>query len=284
VVGPKPRIPPELTRQPFSLEEARAAGISRTSLSGRSWRRLGAQLYCWTGLAVDPLTLLSAWLRVLPKDAAFAGATAAWLHGIDLDPVHPLEVVVSSSSGVRSRPGLTVRRSDAARRDVVKVRGLPATTVNRTLVDLSLRLSPVETLVALDASILLRLFDKASLCRVGTRRMRRLAALAEPAESPMETRLRWLLLQAELPHPPVQHNLHDSTGRLVGRADMYYPSSRLVIEYDGDNHRERLVDDNRRQNLIANAGFRVLRFTAADVYARPDAVVAQVRAAIARPC
>jgi hypothetical protein len=184
MVGPRPRIPAELTRRPFSLEEARAAGISRTSLSGRSWRRLGAHLYCWSGLADDPWKLLSAWLRLLPE-AVFAGATAAWLHGIGLDPIHPVEVFVSSRSGLRSRAGLSVRRSDIARCDVAKVRGLPATTINRTLADLCCRLSAVETLAAIDAAVRLRLVD-AALCRTGTHRMRHLAALAEPAESPMD--------------------------------------------------------------------------------------------------
>jgi very-short-patch-repair endonuclease len=35
--------------------------------------------------------------------------------------------------------------------------------------------------------------------------------------------------------------------------------------------------DNRRQNLLLNAGFRLLRFTASDVHQRPDVVTAQVR-------
>lgn len=280
VVGPKPRIPRELTQGPFSLKEARAAGLSPTSLRGRSWRRLGAELYCLVGLADDPWELLSAWLRVLPEGAVFAGPTAAWLYGIDVDPVHPIEVVVGSRSGVRSRAGVIVHRREIARADIAQVRGLPATTIYRTLADLCGRLSSAEALVAFDAAIRLQLVEKLALCRVGTRRMRSLATFAEPAESPMETRLRWLLLQAGLPRPEVQRDLHDAAGRFVGRADIYYPSARLVIEYDGGTHRDRLVEDNRRQNRIANAGFRVLRFTAADVYGRPDGVRAQVRAAV----
>lgn len=93
----------------------------------------------------------------------------------------------------------------------------------------------------------------------------------------METRLRWTLLQSGLPKPEVQTRLHDASGRFVGRADLYYPKSRLVIEYDGQNHRDRLPEDNRRQNAIINAGFRVLRFTSAD---KPDAITALVRAAL----
>ena len=96
----------------------------------------------------------------------------------------------------------------------------------------------------------------------------------------MERRLRWVLVQAGLPRPEVQTDLHDAEGRFVGRADLYYPRARLVIEYDGGNHRERLVADDRRQNLLINAGFRVLRFTAVDVHQRADVVVAQVRAAL----
>ena len=95
----------------------------------------------------------------------------------------------------------------------------------------------------------------------------------------METRLRWHILQAGLPRPQVQTELRDPDGRFVGRADLHYPAGKLVIEYDGGYHRDRLVEDNRRQNGLINAGYRVLRFTAAD---RPDVVAAQVREALAR--
>src|SRR6202165_4945007 len=96
----------------------------------------------------------------------------------------------------------------------------------------------------------------------------------------METRLRWLLIQAGLPQPEVQTNLRDDASQFVARADRYYPAARLVLEYDGGNHRDRLVEDNRRQNLLINAGFRLLRFTAADIHNRPDVVEAQVRGAL----
>jgi very-short-patch-repair endonuclease len=115
----------------------------------------------------------------------------------------------------------------------------------------------------------------------GGRKLKSLAALAAPAESPMETRLRWLLLQRGLPRPEVQVDLRADNNRY--RADLYYPTARLILEYDGDNHRDRLVEDNFRQNLLLNAGFRLLRFTAADVYGRPDVVEGMVRSALFRP-
>jgi hypothetical protein len=44
-VGKTPCIPPELTRGPFFLDEARDAGLTLSALSGKSWQRLGAELY-----------------------------------------------------------------------------------------------------------------------------------------------------------------------------------------------------------------------------------------------
>ena len=81
-----------------------------------------------------------------------------------------------------------------------------------------------------------------------------------------------------MPKPHVQAELRNAEGRFVGRADLYYPAARPVIEYDGANHRDRLVEDNRRQNAIIGAGFRVLRFTAAD---RAEVIITQVRKALA---
>ncbi len=95
----------------------------------------------------------------------------------------------------------------------------------------------------------------------------------------METRLRLIPVMAGLPAPEVQRKLLDRAGRLIGRADLYYPDSRLVIEFDGGVHRDMLVEDNRRQNRILAAGYGLLRFTSADVFDNPDGVLAQIRAA-----
>lgn len=76
-------------------------------------------------------------------------------------------------------------------------------------------------------------------------------------------------------------DLCNDDGRFIARADLYYPAARLVIEYDGGNHRDRLAEDNRRQNLILNSGFNLLRFTASDLD-RPEIVQAQVRTLLER--
>lgn len=273
--------------RPFTLGEARAMGVTSRCLNGRSWRRLGAELYCWAGWRGDRWQLIAAWKRVLPDDAIFAGATAAWLCGLDMKPDDPIEVIVPPSSGLRSRDGLSVRHNTFHSDDVAEVRGLPATKLHRTLRDLCAQLPAVEALCLIDMAIVAKRSDSLTLIdyagsaphRPGALRLRQLAQVAAPAESPMETRLRWLLLHGGLPHPKVQVDLRDLDGRFVGRADLFYPAARLAIEYDGGNHRDRLVEDNRRQNLIINAGFRLLRFTASDLD-RPELLVSQVRRAL----
>lgn len=273
-----PRIPAKLRHEPFSLRDASAAGITLAVLRGKAWRRLATGLYCRSDLPADNWKLLAAWQHLLPPDSAFSGATAAWLFGLDFNPSDPVEVTVSPGTGVRSRVGLAVRHCATEPSEIVEIRGLRATSIHRTLRDVYNRFPAVEALVAIDGALRRGLIDRPSL--IAPRRLRLLAEFAEPAESPMETRLRWLLIQAGLPRPEVQKDLRDVDGRFLGRADLYYSSARLVIEYDGANHRDRLVEDNRRQNLLLNAGFRLLRFTAADIHQRPEVVTALVRQAL----
>ena len=113
----------------------------------------------------------------------------------------------------------------------------------------------------------------------GIKALREVAWHAESAaESPMETRLRMLLVLAGLPRPQAQVSVHDDAHVFIGRPDLYYPAARLGLEYDGGTHRQSLAEDNRRQNRLLDAGVRLLRFTASDIYHAPVSVVALVRA------
>jgi hypothetical protein len=119
--------------------------------------------------------------------------------------------------------------------------------------------------------------------RKGVGAVRLVLEFAEAAaESPMETRLRMLLVLNGLPRPEVQVTVRDGRGSFLGRPDLYYSEHRLGLEYDGETHRASLVEDNRRQNRLLLADVRLLRFTAADVLRRPAAVVTQVRNALAQ--
>ena len=188
-------------------------------------------------------------------------------------------------TGSSRRSGASVRRNVLSTDQIVTQRGLPTTSALRTVVDIGGRDPLTEGVVAADLFLHARLVSIAQLRSYvadhpgtkGIARLRRVVHLAEPkAESAMETRLRMLLVLAGLPRPEIQVSIRDAGGQLLGRPDLLYRSQCLAIEYGG-NHRDRLVADNRRQNGLVGAGFRLLRFTAADVYGTPDAVVAQVR-------
>ena len=86
---------------------------------------------------------------------------------------------------------------------------------------------------------------------------------------------------AGLPKPRVQVSLYDDAGIFIARPDLCYPRKRLVIEYDGATHRDSLAADNRRQNRLIDAGYRLLRFTAGDVLNTPASVVGLVRRTLA---
>jgi len=159
-VGTHPRIPSQLKLGPFSLAEARAAGISRTALQGKAWRRIAHGIYCWAGLLEDPLKILFAYQRLVPE-SMFGGRSAAWLHRIDVDPIHPIEIIVPPASAIRSRPGLTVRHVPIPTNEITRARGLRATGVFRTLADVSSRLADVDALVVMDQALRLRLVDRA---------------------------------------------------------------------------------------------------------------------------
>lgn len=184
---------------------------------------------------------------------------------------------------------MAVRRSTLDARDVVQLRCLPATSIVRTVAEICSRLPLIEAVAVADAALHgrhVQLHELVEWARShhghrGVKSLRRALDHVEPAsESPMESRLRMVLVLGGLPRPKSQQAIHDRDGRFAGRSDLFYEHQRLAIEYDGAVHRDSLVADDRRQNRLLRAGVRLLRFTAADVLRHPDAVVAQVRSAL----
>jgi very-short-patch-repair endonuclease len=100
----------------------------------------------------------------------------------------------------------------------------------------------------------------------------------------MESVVRWLIHQAGLPAPVVQYEMRDAAGRFLGRGDLAWPEYRVLVEFDGDGHRDRrvFVQDLRRQNSLVVDRWTVLRFSGADVYGRPEAVVDEVARVVPR--
>ncbi|MFI7306213.1 DUF559 domain-containing protein [Micromonospora aurantiaca] len=289
------RVPRRLAVLPFRGSSAVSDGLlTWTMLRGPTWIRLLPDVYVHRDgyRAGDHGMWCEAVSLRLPPDAVLAGRSAAWLFGVDvLTRDAPVTVVLPTAARLRPHPRLRVVRSPLAARDRTLVGGLPVTTPLRTAFDLGRHGSRVEALVAVDAllhSRLVRLpglrdFAAARAGWPGLSLLREVLALAEPlSESPMETRMRLLLLDAGLGPLTAQHEVR-AGGRFVARVDLAWPALRLAVEYDGDHHRERahFRRDVARLNALRAAGWVVLRFTADDVLRRPDATVALVRQALA---
>ena len=256
-------------------------------LQTRFWTRMSRGQYAWAGLPRDRALTLRAIAERMPPKYAFSGYTAAALLGLDSLWTDQVEVTIGRDVPVRARAGVKVRRAALPESDVIIREGFRTTSALRTVCDLGSRADVVESVVAIDMALHAGLVAMSDLtCHVeahagakGIKRLRRAIGLADArAESPMESRLRMVLIRGRLPRPVVQAELRDASGNFIGRADLYYPDRKLVIEYDGAHHKESMAADLRRQNALLNAGYHLLRYTAGDLR-DPRAIVAQVRRA-----
>ncbi len=119
------------------------------------------------------------------------------------------------------------------------------------------------------------------------RRNARRAALhvRSGVDSPMETRLRMLLVLAGLPEPVVNHVIRWEDGRVRYRFDLSWPQWRLVVEYDGRQHRDDLDQwdtDIARRDWMDAKGWSFVPVVARGVHRRPDETLERVRSALVR--
>ena len=273
---------------------ARAAGITDRQLQHPAVVRLSRDTYLPRAVAGEPSARLAAVLLTAPPEAVVSHATAAGLWGVEIplqaDRSGRVDLTVPMSSRSESRRDRKVHRTPLPDEDRTRRGALPVTTPARTWRDLAGVLTP-PALLAVTDQFLARWVTRDELARHlqgrptgrGSARARDVLPIANPrAESPMESVLRWLVHEAGLPAPDLQYVVRNAAGSVLGRADLAWPDRRVLVEFDGNVHRERdvFVSDLRRQNRLVAAGWTVLRFTSADVLGRPAAVVAEIRRAI----
>jgi very-short-patch-repair endonuclease len=178
----------------------------------------------------------------------------------------------------------------------VKVlKGLPVTTLERTLFDLAGTGRAKRADRATDNALVKRLTTTERLWEVwaelaapnrpGTTELRRILLKRAPGyvakESVLEHRFSELLEPTDLERPEWQVNLGGE--EWVGRVDAYFRRARLVVELDGrvghvgDLDRAR---DRARDNELMADGWRVLRFTWDDLVSRPAWVLSTLRRAL----
>lgn len=100
------------------------------------------------------------------------------------------------------------------------------------------------------------------------------------AESPKETWLRLLFVDAGLPAPTTQFVVRTESGRYVRRLDMVWEKFEVGAEYDGQQHlteRAQYAKDIRAQRELQRLGWHVVHVIKED---RGSDVVAHARAAL----
>lgn len=281
-------VPVELTRAPFTTAQAAAFGVTRSALRRGPWRHVFRNVWAHEDLEDTRATRVAAVRLVLGRHAFVCGLTAAWLYGIDARDKRWDLVWVGCPTGsrLRTRPGCYTKEVTIDVTDLDLINGVLITTPVRTVYDCCRWLAPAERLVVADALAHDGLVqaDELSAYRnthKGIRdvtRVDEVLRLLEPlSESPMETRLRFLLVAAGLPRPIAQHVVRDAAGLFVARLDLAYLGCRLAIEYDGAFHWEQRREDDRRRDAVRALGWTVLVVSAADLLGPAHGVIDRVR-------
>lgn len=280
--------------QPFTREQARAAGITDAKLRGRTaYRRLFRGVYVGARVELTFGVWLRAALLASPPGSVVSHVTALRWYGYQLGEWWPLHVSSRTTTHSRQKQLMTHRRRDVIRARLL--RGVPVTEPNRTLIDLAYDVTVPELIEAIEW-MLLRGYTTLSHLTThaldhhlrGVRRVRQVIGFVrEGSESPMETRVRLMIRFAHLPEPAPNVVLRDDRGHFLARGDLVYARWKVLVEYDGWHHErdagQRQRDIGRRERLEA-AGWRVIVVTAADLKA-PRMIVHRVHdALVSRGC
>ena len=190
----------------------------------------------------------------------------------------PFESVTRpGSGGPRRIGGVLVYRSVVLEGDCTEYRGIPMTSVPRTLLDLARLASDralaraVREAVRLDRVTLDELGDAIGRHRGrrGTRRLARTVARytglpLERARSGAEIRAMEILREAG-------HQLPNLNVRIAGEeADLSWPRARLIVEIDGAPFHMDAGEDARKERAWRAAGWKVCRLDASAIYERPS--------------
>ena len=273
---------------PFTRARGRAAGLSDTQLESSRYRRLFFSVWVSADVPDSKELWLEAARLVLPDRGVLRGLTAAWMYGADVRRLDDFDVHVgfAKDQRIRKQQGLAVCQETLDASDITRVDGVQATTPLRTAFDCLRLLRHPEGLVVADALTHLGLVDLDELADyfASKKRLRnlrigeRLLVYVEPAtESPMETRLRVVLIDNGLPRPQPQHEVYDGLGAFCGRLDLAYPEAKLGVEYDGADHWLQRREDDRRRARIREQGWEVLVYSADDIFKTPLRTAAEVR-------
>ena len=255
---------------PFIGTEALAAGELTRGQLRWNYRAILPDVY----VAKDQqLTLrirtAAAWLWS-GRRAVIAGRAAAALHGARwVSERTPVELVYLCC---RPPAGVVARNARIDADEVVVVDGMLVTSKVRTALDLGRHLPRDSAVIHLDdlarvADIqpdpILALAQRYPASRGIARAMTAVKLMDAGAESPKETWLRLVLIDAGLPRPRTQIRVSD--GYRTAYIDLGWDEPMVGLDYEGEHHRSErrtYVGDIGRYELIAGIGWNDIRVVA----------------------
>lgn len=274
---------------PFTRAEAQRAGIDDHALAGTAYQQLFWGVHIAADVAPTLVIRALAALTIAPAGAVVTHHTAARLWGgspPDSSDIH-LTVLRSHRPKVEGIRAHRVRSVPAP----VRRRGLPVTSPERTFLDLGRWCGLVDlvvlgdSLVRAKATTAERLVEAAGKWQGSHKPLlvRAASLVRHKVDSPMESRLRVLLVLAGLPEPVVNFEVVDDAGRVRYRIDLSFPEEKLGIEFDGRHHIERQEqwegDLLRREDLEAD-GWAFVVVTSSRFYGDPETVLSRVAQAM----
>jgi hypothetical protein len=204
------------------------------------------------------------------RDGIIAGRAAASLHGAEwIDADTNIELIGGRD---RSPKGIVIRNERIHADEVVEIGGMLVTSPARTALDLGRHLQRDEAVRHLDAlARASRIAPADALSLVSRHRRARGLRRAEVAldlmdggaQSPKETWLRLLLIDAGFPRPRTQIRVSD--GFNTAFIDLGWDEPMIGIDYDGGQHqfdRTRYVHDIGRNELVRREGWLDLHVVA----------------------
>ncbi|MBC6469956.1 hypothetical protein [Actinomadura alba] len=289
-------IPPALTKGPFRCEIAFGLGVTRRQLTGSRFRRIFHRVYVSVDLPDSVELRCRAALLAVPTGAVFCGVTAARLYRVPVPDTADDRVHLALPAGTSTIPqvrGIVTHRYGLTLGQMRKVHDLYVVRPERLFAELAVDLVRLDLIIAGDHLLGkgwiepddLRRSIEASTPRPGLRLARAVLPHLEPkTDSPMETRLRMILVDAGLPRPVANADVFDPGGVWIGRPDLSYPALKIALDYEGGHHRtdaRQYRNDLTRDDQFAVNGWIHLKYDAATVFQVRHRIVADVREAIA---
>jgi very-short-patch-repair endonuclease len=275
--------------EPFIGSEAvRSGALTAYRLRSRCIA-IHPDVYVPTGTDLTATTRArAAWLWSRRRGIV-AGHSASALHGAKwVDHQAPAQLLYEHR---RPPAGIRTWSDQIAEDELQLVSGVPTTTPARTAFDIACRNSVGNAVAAVDALARATRFNVADAQVLANRykghrnvrRARRALTLIDAgAESPRETWLRLLLIDAGYPRPQTQIPVYGEYGELVALLDLGWEDVKIALEYEGDHHRtdrRQFHRDIARYEALPDLGWITVRVTAEDM---PGGILRRVAAAWSR--